>query len=52
MTLLEETKEAALGIREVEDTRKQQYLIFQLTTGTLEDLGGFGIEELGDGIKE
>lgn len=53
MILFEETKEAALGIREeVEGARKQQYLIFQLTTGTLEDLGGFGRKELRDGIKK
>lgn len=52
MTLLEETKEAALGIKEeVQHARKQQHLIFQLTTGTLGDLGSFGRKELRDEIK-
>lgn len=50
--IVEETKEAALGIREVEGARKEQYAIFQLTTGTLEDLGSFGRKELRDGIKK
>lgn len=50
---MEGAKEAALGIREeVEGARKQQYFIFQLTTRTLEDLGGFGKKELRDGIKK
>lgn len=47
-----ETKEAALGVREVEGARKEQYAIFQLTTGTLQDLGSFGRKELRDGIKK
>lgn len=46
-------RETVLEITEnVQGVRKQQYLFVQFITGALEGFGGFGSEELRDGVKK